>query len=130
MSGIELSHAVPVFACADVAVAITFCVRRLGFEREWIWGEPPTDGCAKRDDVRLLFMCDAELATRAKGTEVMVFVHDVDALYSEHVGRGAPIVSALIDKPWDAREYTVEVPPGYLLRFAEGQEHIRKRLGT
>ncbi|HEX9730912.1 MAG TPA: VOC family protein [Thermoanaerobaculia bacterium] len=127
MTGIKLSHATPIFACADVEAALALCAERLGFERAWVWGDPPSDGGARRDDVSLLFRRNAELGERARGTEVMVFVRNVDALYAEHQARGAPIVSALEDKPWDLREYTVELPPGYLLRFAEGLEYVRER---
>ena len=49
-------------------------------------------------------MCDPELGERARGSEAMIFVHDVERLYAEHQSHGAPIVSALEDKPWDLRE--------------------------
>jgi hypothetical protein len=127
MTGIKLSHATPIFACADVDVALRFCEERLAFSRAWVWGDPPTDGGARRDGVSLLFMRNAELAERARGSEAMVFVRDVDALYAEHCESGAPIVSGLEDKPWELREYTVQLPPGYFLRFAEGLEYIRER---
>lgn len=30
-------------------------------------------------------------------------------------------------RPWELREYSVRLPAGQLLRFAEGLEHIRER---
>jgi uncharacterized glyoxalase superfamily protein PhnB len=65
-------------------------------------------------------MTNAELAARSAGNEVMLFVSGVDALYTEHRGRGAPISSELRDQPWGLREYSVRDPNGYILRFAEG----------
>lgn len=123
----KISHTAPVFACDNVDAALTFCAERLGFERAWTWNDPPSDGGARRDGVSLLFMRDAELAARSQGFEVMVFVHDVDALYAEHRVRGAPIVSVLEDQPWELREYAVRLPAGQLLRFAEGLEYVRER---
>ena len=130
MTDTRLSHCVPVFACHDIGNVLAFCAEHLGFDLEWVWGEPPTDGCVKRDDVRLMFMRDSELCVRAKGTEVIVFVADVDALYADHQARTAPIVATLSDKPWNVREYTVELPPGYLLRFAESLERTKERRGS
>lgn len=129
MVGMTLSHITPIFACADVDAALAFCDERLGFPRAWVWGDPPTDAGARRDGVSLLFTRNADLAERARGTEAMVFVRDVDALYAEHRQRGALILSPLEDKPWQLREYSVELPPGYRLRFAEGLEYVRERLG-
>ena len=125
-----ISHTAPVLACDDVEAALAFCEERLGFERAWTWGDPPGDGGARRDGVSLLFVRNPELAAHAAGSEVMVFVSDVDALHAEHRERGAPITSPIEDKEWELREYTVTLPPGYRLRFAEGLEHVRARTGA
>lgn len=114
-----LQRATPILACDDVEQAITFCTAKLGFERDWVWGDPPSDGGVRRDSVALFFMRNAELAGRSRGTEVLIFVSGVDDLFAEHVERDAPIVSPLETKPWRLREYTVDLPAGQLLRFAE-----------
>ena len=127
MSQPRLSHCLPVLPCEDIHDVLAFCSQRLGFEREWVWGEPPTDACVKRDDVRLMFTHNPDLCARVKGSELIVFVAGVDSLYAEHLSRQAPIVSELSDKPWRIREYTVELPMGYLLRFAESIDRIEQR---
>jgi len=123
----NLVLAVPILACTSVEDTIAFYVDRLGFEREWVWGDPPEDGGVRRGDVQLYFMRNPQLADGCRGREVMLFVEDVDALHAEHVRRGAPIADALRDEPWGLREYSVVDPHGHRLRFAESLELIRAR---
>ena len=123
----NLVLAVPILACTSIEDVITFYVDRLGFEREWVWGDPPEDGGVRRGDVQLYFMRSPQLAEGCSGREVMLFVEDVDALHAEHVRRGAPVVEPLRDEPWGLREYSVTDPHGHRLRFAESLEIIRAR---
>ncbi|MCW5696835.1 MAG: VOC family protein [Bauldia sp.] len=116
-----LWHATPVLACRDIDSTLAWYRDVLGFEAWWRSGEPATDASVRRNGASLNFMTDAELAGRVAGSEVMVFVSGVDALYAEHRAKGAPIASPLTDEPWGLREYTVTDPSGYLLRFAEGR---------
>ena len=111
---------VSILACRDIEATATFYVEKLGFVREWMWGDPPTDGGIRRDEVQIFLMTNADLAARSAGNEVMLFVSGVDALYAEHRSRGAPITAELRDEPWGLREYSVLDPHGYVLRFAEG----------
>jgi catechol 2,3-dioxygenase-like lactoylglutathione lyase family enzyme len=119
--------AVPILACASVEDTIAFYVDRLGFEREWVWGDLPEDGGVRRGEVQLYFMRSPQLAEGCRGREVMLFVEDVDALHDEHRRRGAPIAEPLRDEPWGLREYSVLDPHGHRLRFAESLELIRAR---
>lgn len=48
--------AIPWLACADLLATVAFFESRLGFAREWTWGDPPTDGGVLRDGVRLYFV--------------------------------------------------------------------------
>ena len=122
--------AVPILACTSIDDMIAFYVDRLGFEREWVWGDPPQDGGVRRGEVQLYFMRNDALAGGCAGREVMLFVEDVDSLHAEHVRRGAPIVEPLRDEPWGLREYSVVDPHGHRLRFAESVELIRARLAS
>ena len=122
--------AVPILACTDIEDTISFYVDRLGFEREWVWGDPPDDGGVRRGDVQIYFMRNSALAETSAGREVMLFVEDVDAMHAEHVRRGAPMISPLRDEPWGLREYSVADLHGHRLRFAESLELIRARATT
>lgn len=107
----------PWLACHDLGAAIEFFVKVLGFHEEWRWGNPPSDAAVALDNVALFLMSNEELARRVSGSEVSIAVDGVDELYREHLDRGAPIVRHLTNEPWGTREYHVEGPPGYKLRF-------------
>ena len=122
----KLSHAAPIFATADVESSLTFCEQKLGFHREWTEGNPPTDAAVRRDGVGFIFALGPDLAERARGSTVLIFLAGVEALYAEHQSRGAPIAEPINDAD-GLRSYTVLLPPGYRLRFAEGLELIAQR---
>ena len=107
----------PWLACTDIVAAIEFFVDVLGFHEEWRWGNPPSDAAVALDDVALFLMCNKELAKRVSGSEVSIAVDGIDDLYRAHLHRGAPISRHLANEPWGTREYHVEGPSGYKLRF-------------
>ena len=84
----RFESAVPILNVRNVPASIDYYVEKLGFQKEWDWGTPPTFGCVHRDAVRI-FLCQG--AQGATGVWVSVFVHDVDALYEDYKCRGATI---------------------------------------
>ena len=65
-----------------------------------------------------MFNLQPNIATGVRGLQHWIKVDDADELYGMHKLRGASFVSEIEDKPWGAREYVVEDPNGYHLRFA------------
>ncbi len=110
----------PILAVADLLAAVRYYCDRLGFAREWFWGDPPNFGGATRDRVHVCFCLQPELAGRVAGHQHAFMVSGIDRLYAEHRRRGADIIAALEAKPWGLREYVVRDPSGYHLRFGEG----------
>ncbi len=117
-----VAAAVPVLACADLPATLRFYTETLGFEVTWFWGDPATDAGIQRGGANIHFMANSELATRVRGQEVMILVTGIDAIHAEHVGKGAVITRPITDEPWGLREYSVEDPCGYRLRFAQTSE--------
>jgi uncharacterized glyoxalase superfamily protein PhnB/GNAT superfamily N-acetyltransferase len=115
----------PILAVPDVLAAVEYYTRVLGFEREWLWEDPPTHGAVSRDNVQIQFGLSAARAERAPGTQFFLFVNDVEKFHALHRGNGAEIISPIENKPWGLREYTVRDPWGYELRFA-GPEKYEK----
>ncbi|MGD9589006.1 MAG: VOC family protein [Pyrinomonadaceae bacterium] len=107
----------PWLACADLVAGIEFFVNVLGFHEEWRWGSPPSDASVALDDVALFRLCNEEFASRVSGSAVSIAVDGIDELYQEHLRRGAPISRPITNEPWGTREYHVEGPSGYKLRF-------------
>lgn len=116
ISGVISSTAI--FACSDIEATLAYYKDVLGFESSWTWGDPPTFGSASLGGVTLMFNRDPELAAKVRGHQHWIKVDDVDELYRIHRGRDARVVTDIDDKPWGVREYVVEDPSGYHLRFA------------
>ena len=86
----------PILNVRSVPASIDYYVHKLGFEKEWDWGDPPTFACVWRDQVRI-FLCQG--AQGAPGTWISIFVQDVDALYEDYQRRGADIRQAPTNFP-------------------------------
>ena len=113
-----MASSTAIFATSDLLGTVAHYKDILGFESSWTWGEPPTFGSVSMGGVSIMFSLQPDLAARVAGLEHWVSVEDADELYSKHINLGAKIVSPIEDKPWGVREYTVEDPSGYRLRFA------------
>ena len=105
---------VPILSVKNVSNSIAYYVDKLGFEKEWDWGTPPTFGCVFRDTVRIFLSQNTQ---GAPGTWISIFVHDVDALHDDYVRRGAIIRQPPTNFPWGVREMNVEDPDGHQLRM-------------
>lgn len=114
----RINKLVPILAVPDILAAMDYYTRVLGFEREWIWGDPATHAAVGRNGVQIQLTLNPHVAERAAGTEYFLFVDAVDEFHALHRGNGAKIVSPIENKPWGAREYTVCDLCGYELRFA------------
>ncbi|MBX3119591.1 MAG: GNAT family N-acetyltransferase [Fimbriimonadaceae bacterium] len=119
----------PILATADIQATVKFYTDVLGFTSSWTWGDTPDFGGANWGNVSFMFSLNPELAERSEGQEQWISVEDVDSLYAKHLENGALIVSAIEDKPWGRREYTVRDPSGYHLRFAGDPSHFSQGPG-
>jgi catechol 2,3-dioxygenase-like lactoylglutathione lyase family enzyme len=123
MKANRFESCVPILNVRDVAAAIDYYVRKLGFEKEWDWGTPPTFACIRRDQVRIFLCLNGQ---GAPGTWISIFVQDVDALYEDYKQSGAVIRQPPTDFPWGVREMNVEDLDGHRLRMGgDGGEEFR-----
>jgi GNAT superfamily N-acetyltransferase len=125
---IDTSEAI--FAVADIRATIAYYRTVLGFESEWLWGDPPTFGGVRWGRIQVMFCLQPELAARVERHMHMFRVPDVQGLYDRHKSAGAEIVSDIENKPWGLREYTVRDPNGYHLRFAGPESYERPATAT
>lgn len=107
-----------IFAAADIVATLAYYKDVLGFDHTWTWGDPPSFGGANCGGVSLMFCLQPDLAANVSGHQHWLKIEDADALYARHREMGAKIVEEIGDRPWGAREYVVEDPNGYRLRFA------------
>ena len=104
-------------AGADLAAALDFYERELGFTIEW---RGATMAGLRRDGVALNLV---ENATRewAENASFAIGVSDLDALYAEYVGVPAR-VGPLETKPWGRREFHLLLANGVCLQFHQNDE--------
>lgn len=105
---------VPILNVKNFAASMEYYVLKLGFQKKWDWGEPPTFGCVARDAVKI-FLCQG--AQGQSGTWMSIFVEDVDALYADYQQSGAIVRLPPTNMPWGVREMSVQVLDGHRLRM-------------
>jgi uncharacterized glyoxalase superfamily protein PhnB/GNAT superfamily N-acetyltransferase len=115
----------PILAVPDVLAAVEYYTRVLGFDRDFLWQDPPTHGAVRRGPVQIQFGLNTSLASRSAGAQYFLFVRGIEEFHALHRTNGAEIISSIENKPWGLREYTVRDPFGYELRFA-GPEKFEK----
>lgn len=118
-----MERVVPVLQIDDYAEAVTFYVDRLGFEIDFEHrhepGFPVFMGIAKGE----LYLHLSEHGRGHPGTEIYVFVDDVDAWY-ELCRRGGVDTGGPPDpKPWGNTELAVGDPSRNLLRITQIGTH-------
>ncbi|MBL0744768.1 VOC family protein [Chryseolinea lacunae] len=123
MEASMLHSAVPVIASDDVRKSMAYYVDVLGFANDFEYGDPVTYGGVNWGEVEVYFTYDPGLCTVLRESEyhaeIFIWVIDANALYEEHRTRGAEIIEALNDRPWNARQYVVRDIHGYHLKFAQ-----------
>jgi catechol 2,3-dioxygenase-like lactoylglutathione lyase family enzyme len=96
----------------------------LGFSEEWTWGD--TDGGIKKDDMRLLFGEDpaytALINNESNRFNLIWFVDNIEAVFSEFLERKIEIASALKKYPYGMKEFAFIDINGYYIRVAEGTD--------
>ena len=108
-------RAVPILNVTNFAASVDYYIYKLGFEKRWDWGDPPTFGCVSRGDLSI-FLCEG--AQGQPGTWMWIAVQDVDALYENYKKTGAIVVEPPANYPWGSREMLVGDPDGHRLRMA------------
>ncbi|HUC39076.1 MAG TPA: VOC family protein [Candidatus Acidoferrum sp.] len=62
---------------------------------------------------------------RGYGVEIVIMVHDIDSLY-KRAKRFAKVVEKLKGQPWGLKDFRVEDPFGYYIRFTEYHNILSK----
>ena len=112
----------PVLPVADVAAAATWLHKLLGFEVEFLLGEPPQHGRVHvvgdwGAPVYIHLSRAASTPVRPCG-ELRIHVGvALDALCAHCRAQGGDIVLAPVDQPWGLREFVLRMPDGHLLRL-------------
>jgi catechol 2,3-dioxygenase-like lactoylglutathione lyase family enzyme len=103
-------------AVSDLAAALEFYTKKLGFQQAFTWGEPPTFAGVNLGKVQMFLAAGTPTPSPDTGA-VYFLVGDADALYEFHRGNGVEIAQEIGDRPYGIRDYTVRDLNGYYLEF-------------
>jgi uncharacterized glyoxalase superfamily protein PhnB len=119
----SIATAAPQFLVEKLGDALTFYEQRLGFSRDFVYADFYAG--VSRDGAVIHLKCAPKLdagRARRKSEEHLdayLVVAGIGELHDELVGRGAPIVKPLEERPWGTRDFYVEDPDGHILCFGE-----------
>ena len=113
--------AVPVFRVDDVTVTSAYYRDVLGFEIDFIYGDPPRYASVSRDDAVLHFtMARApEWRDGGMGVDALIIVADAHAVMHELADRGANIIRPLVDQPTGMSDFVIDDCNNYRIAIAE-----------
>jgi len=111
----EFECVTPILNVKDLRASMDYYVQKLGFEKQWDWGDPPDFGCVKRGKVEI-FLCQG--GQGQPGTWMSIFMDDIDSLYEEYKKSGATILNPPRDFPWQTRDILVEDLDGHRFRMS------------
>ena len=120
----RLEGLAPVLVVPEVEESLEYYREKLGFEtREWE-PSPAQYGYAERDDCHIHFNHGEQPRPNHEVVQPDLFdiymrVDDVNALHEELEGRGADLLHAPIERPWNMLEIRVQDPNGYILAFGQ-----------
>jgi len=101
-------------AVGDLAAAIDFYTKKLGFDPAFTWGEPATFAGVNLGKVQIFLQ---KGTPDPKGCSVSFIVDDADLLYEFHRAGGVEIVAEIDDRAYGIRDYGVRDLDGYHLSF-------------
>jgi hypothetical protein len=109
---------------------------KLGWEKCWDWGRPPTFGAVGSGEYQI-FLCEGAQGGRGrspvkatfgpdgdstadKGVWMSIWVADVDAVHADCLAHGLEVAWPPTDMPWHVREMHVRHPDGHVFRISQG----------
>jgi ribosomal-protein-alanine N-acetyltransferase len=113
----------PVLPVSDIEATLAYYQAKLGFTVDFVYGDPPSHAGVSHGEwtaqaVRIQFtVADNPSEIRPCGQLYLMVGVGIDRLYDAYCANGVHIRSALQNKPWGMREFTIEDGNGYVLRF-------------
>jgi uncharacterized glyoxalase superfamily protein PhnB len=123
MTEIKLKSIVPILFVRDVTASTQFFKSKLGFDVDFLYGEPPFYGSVSRGQacLHLRFVRRpnfAELAAREVSLILAtVEVSDVQGMFEELKESGVEFAQALADQPWGGTDFHVRDLDGNVISF-------------
>ena len=109
----RVRDAFPILLVADLERSLAFYRDRLGFEVAYSF-----EGFVQLEvEGGKLGLASTDEPVNPASTAIWAYTDDVDALFAELTGAGAPVVAAPSDQPWGERLASVADPDGYVVHL-------------
>jgi catechol 2,3-dioxygenase-like lactoylglutathione lyase family enzyme len=102
------------FVVPDVLAAVDFYTTKLGFQRGFTWGEPPTFAGVNLGQAQIFL---EQGAPHPEGCSVYFLVGNADELHDFQRASGVEVTAPLGDREYGLRDYAVRDLNGYRLVF-------------
>lgn len=110
----------PVFPVEDIQASVDFYHNKLGFDIDFVMGEPPTHGSVTRCKVGIQFTKVTQPYNAKEYPGWMYFfVSNINMLFKEYKNKQISITRDLKDHGHGMREFEIEDPNGFRLRFGQ-----------
>ncbi len=113
-----LAAAVPIVSVEDLASALSYYQRVLGFDVGWSWGDPPHLASVCRDRVEVN-LAQRDGSQESQPSRVYFQMSGVDEYYRLATEAGATIEVPLGDRPYGMRDFRLRDLAGNELSFGE-----------
>jgi catechol 2,3-dioxygenase-like lactoylglutathione lyase family enzyme len=119
----SLTSAIPILFVSNVQASADFFCEKLGFDIDFLHGNPPFYGSVLRDGARLhlRFVHEPAFVTGVIEKEQLlaafITVDDVKSLFAEYLEAGVEMHSRLKKEPWGGHGFTLLDPDGNRLYF-------------
>jgi hypothetical protein len=122
----KLTGIAPQFVVPNVVRTAEYYRDKLGFEILGFFAEPPVYAMVRRDSAEIHFgKADSETIQlneairKGLGSDVYIFVTDVNALFEEFRSRDVEILEGPVRREYECTEITVKDCNGFKLVFGE-----------
>jgi catechol 2,3-dioxygenase-like lactoylglutathione lyase family enzyme len=122
----KLTGIAPQFVVPDVVKTAEFYRDKLGFEILGFFADPPVYAMVRRDSAEMHFgKGDSdtvqlnEALRKGLGSDVYIFVTDVNALFEEFRARDVEIIEGPVKREYECTEITVKDCNGFRIVFGE-----------
>lgn len=119
---------VPQFFTADMTATLDYYEKKLGFEKQFEYGEPAFYGGVIRDGLSIFFRHLDEVPPLPEHKyshellDAYIRVEDAQALHADYERQGLTISRPIADMEWGFREFVVRDIDGRLLCFGQALE--------
>lgn len=113
----KANSASTILQVSNLPEAIKFYTESLGFEKEFIYGDPPFYAGVKMNDIIIHLNTAEGNAKRSGMGSIYIFCDEVDSYYEKIKEAAVQITTELDSYPYGMRDFQIQDPDGNKLGF-------------